>query len=118
MSRVAISSMVWGVYLIVAGLGFLLLPNVVLPLFGFSTTTEVWIRVVGLLVAILGAYYVYCARNNVVPFFRITVPGRIAFAVGIVGLVTLGLSGPSLLIFGVLDFAGAMWTWLSLRTTT
>jgi hypothetical protein len=112
------SSLVWGVYLIVAGLGFLFIPNVVLPLFGFSTTTEVWIRVVGLLVAILGAYYFYSARRNVVPFFRITVPGRIAFAVGVIGLVTFGLSGPSLLIFGALDVIGAIWTWLSLRTTT
>jgi hypothetical protein len=117
MSRAALSITVWGVYMIVAGLGFLLLPNTILPLIGFPTTAEVWIRVAGLLVVILGAYYFYFARNEVVPFFRVTIPGRVAFAVGVAALVGLGLSGPSLLLFGVLDLVGAIWTWWALRAT-
>ncbi len=118
MSRTGMSVLVWGIYYILAGLGFLFIPNVVLPLFGFSTTTEVWVRVVGLLVGIIGAYYSYCARNNVEPFMRITVPGRFAFVVGAIGLVMLGLSSPSILIIAAGDAIGAIWTWLSLRTTT
>lgn len=115
MSRAALSVLGWGVYLIGAGLGFLFIPNVVLPLFGFPTTVEVWVRVVGLLAAIVGMYYVYCARWNVVPFFQLTVAGRLAFMAGSIGLVAMGLSSPSLLIIGGLDTIGAIWTWLSLR---
>jgi hypothetical protein len=36
-----------GIYLVGLGLVLLLIPNVILPLFGFPTTEEVWIRVVG-----------------------------------------------------------------------
>jgi hypothetical protein len=118
MSRAAVSVLAWGIYLIGAGLGFLLTPNLVLPIFGLPTTTEVWVRVVGLLAAIIGMYYVSCARGNVVPFFRLTVTGRLLFMAGSVALVALGLSSPSFLLIGALDTIGAIWTWLSLRATT
>lgn len=116
MNRAAMSILVWGIYLIGAGLGFLLMPNFVLALFRFSATSENWLRVLGRLVAIVGAYYFSAARNNVIPFFRMTVPGRFAFALGSLGLVLIGLSEPSLLIIGATDALGAVWTWLSLRS--
>jgi len=56
MSNAAKSILVFGIYLVVIGLGFLVVPNTVLALFGFPTTNEPWIRVVGLLVLILGYY--------------------------------------------------------------
>lgn len=118
MNRAALSVLVWGVYLIIAGLGLLLTPNILLPLFGFATTTEVWVRIVGLLTAIIGGYYVYCAQNNVTPFIKITVPARLTFAVGSLALVLLKLSHPALLLIGGLDVIGASWTWMSLRATT
>jgi hypothetical protein len=116
MNRAAMSVFVWGIYLIGAGLGFLFMPNLLLALFRFSTTTEGWIRVVGLLVAIVGAYYFYCAQNNVIPFFKITVFGRFAFALGALVLVLLKFSEPPLLMIGATDALGALWTWLSLRS--
>jgi len=118
MSRAALSAFVWGVYLIIAGLGLLLVPNFVLPLLGFATTAEGWVRVLGLLASILGMYYVFSARWNIVPFFQLTVAGRLAFMAGCIGLVISGLMSPSLLIFGGLDAIGAIWTWLSLRGMT
>jgi len=118
MSRAALSAFVWGAYLIIAGLGLLLVPNFVLPLLGFATTAEGWVRVLGLLASILGMYYVFSARWNMVPFFQLTVAGRLAFMAGCIGLVISGLMSPSLLIFGGLDAIGAIWTWLSLRGMT
>ena len=118
MSRAALSAFVWGVYLIIAGLGLLLMPNFVLPLLGFATTAEGWVRVLGLLASILGMYYIFSARWNIVPFFQLTVAGRLAFMAGCIGLVISGLMSLSLLIFGVLDTIGAIWTWLSLRGMT
>jgi hypothetical protein len=114
-SRAAKSIVFFGVYLLVAGLGFLLIPNLPLSIFGLPTTTEVWIRVVGLVVAAVGGYYLYLGRLNDTSFFRVTVPGRFAVAAGLLVFVLLDLVGPQLLLFAVLDSAGAIWTWLSLR---
>jgi hypothetical protein len=47
-SKPAKSLLVFGIYLAVMGLGFLVMPSTLLALFGFSTTTQPWIRVVGL----------------------------------------------------------------------
>jgi len=38
------------IYMMGMGVGFLFLPHLVLPLFGFADTSEVWIRVLGALV--------------------------------------------------------------------
>lgn len=115
MSSAARSIIFFGVYLLIAGLGFLLIPNLLLPIVGLPTTTEVWIRVVGLLVAIIGGYYLHLGRLDDIPFFRATVPGRFAVVAGLLVFVLLDLAGPQLLIFAVLDSAGAIWTWYSLR---
>ena len=69
MNKAAVSIMTWGLYEAGTGLGFLLIPNILLPIFGFPTTTEVWIRVLGLVVLALALYHIHCARNNVIPFF-------------------------------------------------
>lgn len=116
MNRAAVSALVWGIYLMGAGLGFLVMPDLMLSLFRFSATTEGWVRVIGLLVALLGTYYFYCAQNNVIPFIRITVFGRFAFALGALALVLLKFSEPPLLLIGATDALGAIWTWLSLRS--
>jgi hypothetical protein len=107
--------MVWGFYEIGVGLGFLLIPNVLLPIFGFPTTTEVWIRVVGLIVLALAVYHIHCARNNVIPFFQITVPGRIGFAIGLIILFLMGFAGVGLVLFAIIEILGAVWTWSALR---
>jgi hypothetical protein len=115
MTRAAKSIFTWGVLMLLFGAGYLLAPNFFLPLFGFSQTAEVWIRVMGLLIAILGGYYLYCARHNDVIFFRATVSGRIAFALGLVALVLLDVSKSALLILAATDTCGAIWTWRALK---
>jgi hypothetical protein len=118
MNRAAVSVFAWGIYLIAAGLGFFIMPNVLLPIFRFSTTTEGWIRIVGLLVTIVGVYFIYCAQNNDLAFIRISAYGRVAFALGSLVLVLLKLIDPPILMIGALDTVGAIWTWLSLRSMT
>jgi uncharacterized membrane protein len=102
-------------YEVGVGLGFLFVPNVLLPIFGFATTTEVWIRVIGLVVLALALYHIHCARNNVVPFFQITIPGRGLFAIGLFTLFALGFAGFGLVLFALVEVLGATWTWLALR---
>jgi len=116
MSNSARSVSVFGIYLIVSGLSFILIPNEILPLFGFPATTEVWIRMVGLLATILGMYFLYSVRHDDRLFYRVTVYGRLMFFTGVTAFASLGWGSPMLVLFGLIDLAGAAWTWLSLRT--
>ena len=117
MSKAAKSILVFGIYLVVIGLGFLVAPNTPLALFGLPTTNEPWIRVVGLLLLILAYYYVQTARSEMQPFFRWTVHTRPLVLVCFIVFVALGLAQPMLIGFGVVDLLGAIWTGLALRSS-
>ncbi len=116
MSRATISIFVFGVYAMLAGLGFIFIPNVLLSLFGLPATNEVWIRVVGLLAFFVGGYYLVAARNDLIPYYQASVVFRIPFASGLFLFVLLGYSKPGLAIIGVVDILGAVWTWWGLRS--
>ena len=109
---------VFGIYLALSGLSFIFIPNFILPLLGFAATTEVWIRVVGLLALILGFYFLYSVRHADRDFFRATVYARLIFFSGLVAFVLLGWASPLLIAFGLIDLAGAAWTWRSLRAVS
>lgn len=117
MSNAAKSIFVWGVYLLVIGTTLLLIPNLLLALFGFATTDEVWIRVLGVVVVALGYYHIQVARNALTLFFKWSVQGRALTVVCFVTFVVLGLAQPTLLLFAAADFLGALWTGLTLRTS-
>ncbi len=117
MRNPALTITVFAIYLVGVGLSFVLVPNLLLPLFGFPTTTEVWVRIVGLLSVILGAYFLYCARHDQRYFFQATVFCRILFSLGLVAFALLGLGSPMLIAFSLIDLAGAAWTALALRAT-
>ena len=115
MSKAAISVLVFAIYLALIGLGFLLVPNTLLGLFGFPDTTEVWIRVMAMLLLILVYYYIRAVRSEMTGFFRFTVHARASVIVFFVVFVVLGLAQPMLIGFGVVDLLGAIWTALALR---
>lgn len=117
MSKPAKSLLVFGVYLVVTGLGFLVIPNPLLSLFGFSTTSQPWIRVVGFLVLIIAFYYIQAARQEVRPIFQWSLYCRPAAFVVFSGLVVFGFAKPMLILFGVIDLLGAIWTGLALRNS-
>ena len=117
MSKAATSILVFGIYLVVIGLGFLVAPNMPLGLFGFPATTEPWIRVVGMLLLILAYYYIQSARNEITDFFRYTVHGRASVIVVFAVMVLLGLAQPMLIMFGVVDLLAAIWTASALRAS-
>ena len=116
MSKSATSVLVFGIYLVVIGLGLLLMPNTVLGLFGLSTTTEPWISVVAMLLLILSYYYIQTARNEDKAFFRLTVHGRASVIVFFGAFVLLNIAPAMLILFGVVDLLAAIWTALSLRS--
>lgn len=117
MNRAATSIRVFGIYLILLGVALIAVPNLVLAPFGLPSTSEVWLRVVGVLVASLGYYYVEGARHDFVPFYRATVLVRPFVFLSFVAFVFLGLVKPVLILFGAVDLVGAAWTFFGLRSS-
>lgn len=109
--------LVFGLYMVlVVGLGFMLMPMPVLRFFALEAGDDVWIRFVGMLASIIGFYYIQTARAGLKRFFPWTVVGRLYAAGFMVLLVLSKLVGTSLLLFAAIDLAGALWTWLGLRS--
>jgi hypothetical protein len=118
LSGPAKSVFVFGVYLLLLGALLVLAPNLVLGWFRIAATAEVWIRIVGMLVLIIGAYYVLASLAEVRAFMRWTVPLRASVPVFFVAFVLTGLAPPVLILFGVVDLAGAAWTaWALMRNS-
>lgn len=116
MSSSARSIQVFGVYIVALGFVLLLVPNLLLLLSGFPLTQEPWIRVLGVVVVALGYYYLVAASSKATAFFAATVRGRIWIFLAFIALVVLGFARPMLIMFGLVDFAGAIWTWMALRS--
>jgi hypothetical protein len=106
---------IFGLYVVITGLGLVFAPGLVLAPMGLPVPAEVWIRVLGVVAAILGYYYWVCGSANLVEFFRASIRGRIGFAVLVVLLIVLFKAPLQLLLFAGVDLAGAVWTALAMR---
>jgi len=118
LSAPAQSILVFGAYLLLLGALLVVAPNFLLGLFGIPPTAEVWIRVVGMLVLVLGAYYALAAIAELRAFMRWTVPIRLCVLLFFAAFVVTGLAPPVLVLFGCVDVAGAAWTAWALRRAT
>jgi len=115
MSRAALSTLVFGIYLWILGLTLIIAPNPFLGVFGIEPTQELWIRMVGGLACVLGYYYLVLTRAESRAFFRASIPGRFGFLLFCIGLVVTGWAPKVLVVFGAIDAVGACWTGLCLR---
>lgn len=115
MNRADITIRVFGVYLACLGIALLIAPNLLLATFGVAQTTEVWIRVVGMLALVLSYYYWEAGRRQVTAFFAWTVPARIGVLVFFCVFAVLDLAPPVLILFGAVDALGGVWTGLALH---
>ena len=118
MSKSAKTIVVFGVYLVGMGLGFLVMPNFLFSMLSLPLTDEVWSRVVGMLALLLAYYYLNAARSELRPFFGWTVHTRIAAFLFFTGFVIANLAGPMLIVLGGVDLLTALWTARTLRQET
>ncbi len=107
MTRPALSVFVFGIYLLLLGAVLIIAPNLLLSIFRIPPTTEVWIHVAGMLVLLLGVYYVLSARAELRPFFAWSVYVRASVIFFFIAFVLLGLAPSQLILFGVVDLLGA-----------
>jgi hypothetical protein len=115
MTPAAKSVYFFGIYLYIVGLTLIFIPNVLLSNLGIPETKEVWIRVTGALAFIIGYYYHRSGANNVQAFFKLTVPARVLVFIAFTVFVLMQYISPVLAFFGMVDLAGALWTWQSLK---
>ncbi len=116
MSAVGRSLFVFGWYLAALGALLVVVPNVLLAVFGLPPTDEPWIRVAGVLVLVIAYFDVRMGREDFLPYARFTVHARVGVLVLFAALVVAGVARPILILFGAVDFAGALWTAAAVRS--
>ena len=116
MSKSARSVFVFSIYVLVLGIILIVIPNVLLGLFALPETNEVWIRVLGVVILILGFYYLQASKSEIKIFFQWTVYGRAAVPIFFIIFVLLDFAPPVLILFGFIDAVAALWTQLCLRS--
>lgn len=114
MTHAARSVQVFGLYLMAVGCVALTVPNMLFGLLGLPSTDEPWMRILGVVVVVLGGYYLVAARHELVVMFRATVAGRVVAGVALMAIVGVWGYWPAV-AFGVVDLVGALWTWFALR---
>jgi len=115
MTPTAKSVFYYSFYMLGMGLGLLFIPSLLLGIFGFDTTNDIWIHVLGLFAFCAGMLYFYCGRTHQTGFFRISIIERIVFFFGMVGIVLFLQANPVLALIGSVDLFGAIWTAVTLR---
>ena len=116
MRKSAFSVFVFGIYLMLGGIGFLFIPNICLSILGMQMTQEVWIHIMGWCMFFIGLYYIVAARNELMPFIRWTTYTRPNLIIFLAILVMLGKVEPIIIAFGVIELIGAIWTIMALRS--
>lgn len=116
MTRAALSVYIYGIYMLTGvGLPFLIIPHFTLGMFGLSTGDDMWIRFTGVVIGILGSFYIAAVLTRTHHMYAWTVPARYATASFMCVMVALGKTGLALLFFAGLDALTASLTWVAIR---
>jgi hypothetical protein len=118
MSKSAFSLRVFSLYMLIVGVVLIADPNWLLALFGVPETHEVWIRIVGMLMLIIGFIDFMASGNEMQLFFRWSVYARLAVTIFLIGFVVLASAPPIILLFAAIEVGGAIWTGFCLRAET
>jgi hypothetical protein len=115
MNKSTLSMMVFALYLAGLACAFMIFPNPVIALFGFVPTDQVWIRILGFILAVLAFFYIMACREGVRNFYRWTVYSRLTVMPAYILFIVFGVAPPVVLVFAAVDLAGALWTGFALK---
>ena len=106
----------FGIYTVFVGIGLVIFPNTILGIFRLPLTEEIWVRIAGWLIGLLGYYYLIAGKKSIHEFIRLSVWGRASVFLFYVVIVGLQLVQAIVLVFGLVDLAGAVWTHKALKS--
>jgi len=106
--------LVFGIYMVCVGAGFLWVPNFNLHLLSLQPSNDPWIRFMGLIILVVGGYYIYCSYHQQRAFYMATVIGRIVIFIGAVGLVLFANMYPVIIAVSGVDLLFAILTLVAL----
>ena len=109
MAKSAFMVKAFGYYLLAVGIAFVLVPNMLLDAFSLPVTTEVWIRVLGVVVFEMGVCYVYAAKCEARALFQASVFARALVFLSFVAFAALGLVSPLFILFGASALVSGGW---------
>lgn len=115
MSRSAKSVLIFGIYLGLIGIIFLIVPNLLLTPFGIEPTHEVWIRLSGILLMAIAVYYIIAAKHELVVIMKATAYIRFTIILFFTAFALLGFVSSTIILFAVVDFLGGLWTLMMLK---
>jgi hypothetical protein len=110
-----LSLIVQSIYVLLTGLQLIFIPNMLLNMFNFGETYEIWIKVLGIVVLSLAFVYYAVSKSSDTNVVRATVYSRLFVSVGFFLLAISGQAKMSLVLFAGIDIATAVWTWLELK---
>ncbi len=114
-SKKHLSLTIQTVYELLTGLQLVFIPNILLATFGFEPTSEIWIKVMGVLVLSAAIFYYTLSKNPHTEIVRASVFMRLLIGGGFILLVATGQVKATLILFAGIDIATAIWTWTELK---
>lgn len=115
MSKSAFSAKIFSIYLFVVGGVLVVAPNFLLSIFRIPPTSEVWIHVVGITAFMIGVYALVAAKHENRSFLEASVYTRFVVFMALATFAVVGLGSPMLVLFGVVDLLGGIWTHFALK---
>ncbi len=116
MSKSAFSAKLFAVYLFIAGVILVVAPNFFLSLLFIPQTSEVWIRMIGVMAFMIGIYAWVAATHEFRPFLVASVYIRCTVFVALGAFAALGLASPMIILIGLVDLLGGIWTHFALKS--
>lgn len=110
-----LSLTVQAVYVVITALQLIFIPNTLLGMFGFEPTTEIWIKVFGVVLLSLALVYYGIIKNGNDDVVRFTIWSRLLVGVGFTIMAITGVAPLTLILFAGIDIATAIWTWFELK---
>jgi hypothetical protein len=110
------SMIVFSVYLLIIGATIMIAPDFSLGVFGLEPSQDNYVRVMGVFLLYLAFFYFMSGWRRIGDFILLTVYARCAVIIYITVFIFLGWLSWKLILFGLIDFASAMWTYFCLRS--
>lgn len=102
--------------MIIIGVPTIIFPRLVSLSPALPSPDYFYIRLTGFFATALGSYCILAARHEWKEFFRWSVYTRLTLVLFYIALVLSGTAESRILIDGIIDLAGAIWTAWALRS--